>query len=40
MNANSPKKDIAVKFIAYIFRPDVYKWRATGLQSSPALTRS
>jgi raffinose/stachyose/melibiose transport system substrate-binding protein len=38
VNASSPNKDIAVKFIAYIFRPDVYNWRAKGLQSFPALT--
>ena len=37
MNANSPNKDLAVKFVAYIFRPDVYKWRAKGLQSFPSL---
>ena len=37
VNVNSPNKDLAVKFIAYIFRPDVYKWRAKGLQSFPAL---
>ena len=33
VNVNSPNKDLAVKFIADIFRPDVYK----GLQSFPAL---
>ena len=37
VNAKSPNKDLAVKFIAYIFRPDVYNWRAKGLQSFPSL---
>ena len=35
--ANSPNREIALKFIAYIFRPDVYNIRAKGLQSFPAL---
>ena len=38
VSAKSPNKDLALKFIAYIFRPDVYNWRAKGLQSFPALT--
>jgi raffinose/stachyose/melibiose transport system substrate-binding protein len=38
VNANSPNKDIAIKFIAYIFRPEVYNWRAKGLQSFLSLT--
>ena len=37
VNAKSPNKDLAIKFIAYIFRPDVYNWRAKGLQSFPSL---
>ena len=37
VNAQSPNKDLAVKFVEYIFRPDVYNLRAKGLQSFPAL---
>jgi len=37
VNAHSPNKALALKFIAYIYRPDVYNWRAKGLQSFPAL---
>ena len=38
VNADSPNKDLALKFIAYIYRPDVYNLRAKGLQSFPSLT--
>jgi raffinose/stachyose/melibiose transport system substrate-binding protein len=37
VNAKSANKDLALKFVEYIFRPDVYNWRAKGLQSFPAL---
>ena len=37
VNANSPNKDLALKFVEYIFRPHVYNIRAKGLQSFPAL---
>jgi raffinose/stachyose/melibiose transport system substrate-binding protein len=37
VNAQSPNKDLALKFVAYIFRPDVYNWRAKGLQSFPSM---
>ena len=37
VNADSPNKDLALKFIAYIYRPDVYNWRAKGLQSFPSM---
>ncbi len=37
VNADSPNKDLALKFIAYIYRPDVYNLRAKGLQSFPSM---
>ena len=37
VNADSANKDLAIKFIEYIYRPDVYNLRAKGLQSFPSL---
>ncbi|MBZ9938556.1 extracellular solute-binding protein [Mesorhizobium sp. BR1-1-16] len=37
VNADGPNKDLALKFIAYLYRPDVYNWRAKGLQSFPSM---